>query len=281
MPELPEVETVLRGMEAAMKGQAITHIDVARRDLRKAIPDDFERRAVSGAAISDFTRRGKYIIIGLGANDAMILHLGMSGRVRIYNDILYKPEKHDHVVFTMSDGTRLVFQDPRRFGMLYLAGAQDWHNDAPFDAMGPEPLGNHFSGETLAARLRGKQTAIKTALLDQNIMAGLGNIYVCEALYMAGIDPRRPAATLNEHECDALAAAIRDVLTKAIAAGGSTLRDYQHTDGSLGYFQYSFAVYDREGMACPACDCDIVKTKGVERLVQAGRSTYLCSRKQI
>lgn len=281
MPELPEVETVMRGMEQAMRGRHIVETRVARRDLRKAIPDDFECHLDQDFTLSDFVRRGKYIAVQVSASQSMILHLGMSGRVRIYHQGKdYAPVKHDHVTWVMDNGTIVAFNDPRRFGMLWLSPAAQWGALEPFDKMGPEPLSNHFSGQSLYDRLHQKRTAIKVALLDQRVVSGVGNIYACEALYHAGIHPLRPSNSLDLDECHILARCVRDVLEKAIAAGGSTLRDYQHTDGSLGYFQYSFAVYDHEGEACPDCDCDIVETDGIERVVQGGRSTYFCVRRQ-
>ena len=281
MPELPEVETVLRGMEGAMRGRHITHTHVDRRDLRKAIPDNFEKRLDGLHALKVFIRRGKYIIIQVSDAEAMILHLGMSGRVRIYDGGKdYEAVKHDHVTWTLDDGTMIAFNDPRRFGMLWLAPFHEWDALPPFDKMGPEPLSNDFSGGALYERLHSRRTPIKVALLDQRVVSGVGNIYACEALYRAQIDPARRSCDISEDEAAALAGAIRSVLEKAIAAGGSTLKDYQHTDGSLGYFQYSFAVYDREGEACPDCSCDIVQTGGVIRTVQGGRSTYACMKRQ-
>lgn len=281
MPELPEVETVMRGMEGAMRGRSIIKTHVDRRDLRKAIPDDFEMRIDAAHSLKSFIRRGKYIAITVSASEAMILHLGMSGRVRIYiKGKDYEAVKHDHVTWTLDDGTIIAFNDPRRFGMLWLAPSEGWDALPPFDKMGPEPLSNDFSGAALYERLQMRKTPIKVALLDQRVVSGVGNIYACEALYMAGLAPARRSCDVSADEAARLAAAIVDVLGKAIAAGGSTLKDYQHTDGSLGYFQHNFTVYDREGMPCPDCKCDIVKTGGVTRTVQGGRSTYACMMRQ-
>jgi formamidopyrimidine-DNA glycosylase len=280
MPELPEVETVRGGIEKAALGKIIKEITVNRRDLRFPLSEEFEE-ALTGARFENFTRRGKYVIAHISGGHVMVLHLGMSGRVRIFApDQEYTARKHDHVIFTLDDGARLVFEDPRRFGYILLRADEDWEALPPFDAMGPEPLGNEFNGDILRVKLKGRKTPIKTALLDQRIVAGLGNIYVCEALYRAGIHPARLSGKVKPAESEALTRHIRDVLKDAIKAGGSTLRDYQKTDGSLGYFQYSFGVYDREGQACPDCDCDVLKTGGVARMVQSGRSSYYCARRQ-
>ena len=276
MPELPEVETVKGGMEKAMLGKRLASIDVYRRDLRFPLPDDFEA-ALEGQRVTALSRRGKYALLFTDNGKCMVLHLGMSGRILIHGpEFPYSPAKHDHIVFTMEDGMRLVFHDPRRFGMIYLYEESDWERKPPFDKMGPEPLGNHFSGEALYERLKSRKTPMKNALLDQQIVAGLGNIYVCEALYEARIHPQRPAKDVSAAECETLALVIRSVLERAIEAGGSTLRDYKKTDGSLGYFQYNFSVYDRAGEPCPDCSCE----EGVQRIVQSGRSSFYCTKCQ-
>src|SRR5205085_7277925 len=220
-------------------------------------------------------RRGKYILIELDDTGLLLLHLGMSGRITA-GGVADTDEKHDHVVLTLDDGTVVRFNDPRRFGLLdyIVRGAEAAH---PLLAgMGPEPLEEGFDGAYLARALAGKMTPIKSALLDQRIVAGLGNIYVCEALYRAGVSPRRLAATVTGGRAARLATAIRDVLTEAIEAGGSSLRDYVQANGELGYFQHRWAVYGREGEPCPGCTC----AEGVRRIVQAGRSTFFCAKRQ-
>jgi formamidopyrimidine-DNA glycosylase len=280
MPELPEVEIVRRGLEPVLAGAVLTRVDVKRRDLRRPIPEGFEA-SMRGQRMARLERRGKYIIGFTNNGRGFVLHLGMSGRMRIYNPgQVYAPEKHDHVSFEVSTGARIVFNDPRRFGMLYGIQEHNWADEPPFAAMGPEPLGNAFSGPVLAGRLGGRTSPIKIALLDQNVIAGVGNIYACEALYAARIDPFAPAAGLDLAACNDLAQAIRDVLLRAIAAGGSSLKDYRHPDDGLGYFQHDFAVYDRAGQACGSCVCDPLKSGGVHRIVQSGRSTFYCPQLQ-
>lgn len=276
MPELPEVETVRCGMERALAGKTISNVQVSRRDLRIRIPDDFEA-TMQGARIERFMRRGKYIIMTLSNKRCAVLHLGMSGRVRIYgHNEEYAAQKHDHVVLSTQGGACAVFHDPRRFGFFYtLASGQDWQNVAPFNLMGKEPL-DGWGGDDLHRALSGKNTPIKNALLDQHVVAGLGNIYVCEALYQTGIDPTRAAKTLSAKENADLAHAVIDVLQRAIKAGGSSLKDYQHTDGALGYFQHGFTVYGREGESCQSKGCD----QKILRIVQAARSTFYCPKCQ-
>ena len=280
MPELPEVEIVRRGLTPAMLDKHIKTITLNRSDLRGGIPGNL-KSSIQGARVITTLRRGKYIMVFTEGGAGFVLHLGMSGRIKIHppgQD--YAPAKHDHVIFTMDDNTQVIFNDPRRFGMLYSVRAESWQNDQPFASMGPEPLDDHFTGEKLAARLRGRRTPIKSALLDQKIVAGIGNIYACEALFESAISPFRLADSITPREAAALAESVRGVLLRALASGGSSLKDYRHTDGNLGYFQHSFSVYDREGLACPGCDCDILKTGGIQRIVQAGRSTFHCPRKQ-
>ncbi len=280
MPELPEVETVKGGLEKALLGQRLRSVRVLRRDLRVPVPDDF-CKALTGCVVTQIIRRGKYIVGVLDSGRAFVLHLGMSGRVRIYDSGLpANLETHDHVTIEAENGTGIVYHDPRRFGFLILAEAGNWGSRPPFDRMGPEPLSgnNVFNGAVLHQALAGRKGPIKTALLDQSVVAGLGNIYVCEALYDAGIAPERSCALIDEAMCVRLAESIRTILLRAVAAGGSTLRDYQKTDGSLGYFQYSFSVYDREGERCGGCDCS---NGSVVRTVQAGRSTFSCPVKQV
>lgn len=274
MPELPEVETVRRGLALKMSGRRILRADLRRPDLRRPFPAALAAR-LEGAQIGGLGRRGKYILIELDADGLLLLHLGMSGRVTAGSAAL--PEaKHDHVVLTLDDGTVIRFNDPRRFGLLdYVKrGAEAAH---PLLAgLGPEPLEAEFNAAYLAATLAGKMTPIKSALLDQRIVAGLGNIYVCEALFRAAISPRRLARSIGHGRVERLVAGIRSVLSEAIVAGGSSLRDYVQADGELGYFQHQFAVYNREGQPCPGCDCG----SGVRRIVQSGRSTFFCPKRQ-
>lgn len=277
MPELPEVETVMRGIEPVLTGRMLDAVTVHRYDLRGGVPTDFIART-QGAHIRRLARRGKYILMHLDNAHSIVMHLGMSGRVRLYDDAHdYISEPHDHVFLDTDAGARLVLQDPRRFGMLYLAGHDDWQAQAPFSAMGPEPLGNGFSGPALHRALAGRKSPIKTALLDQRVVAGLGNIYVCEALYRAHISPLRPACSLSEAQAGALHEAIVHVLRDAIAAGGSSLRDYKKADGGLGYFQHHFRVYGQTGTPCPSESCGGT----IEHCVQGGRSTFYCRQCQL
>ncbi len=276
MPELPEVETVVRGLERALSGKRLTRLDLARPDLRSAIPKNLAQR-LAGRRIDRFSRRAKYILMHVEGGGVVILHLGMSGRLIVVPPGQAPPrERHDHAVFQFDDGTELRFNDARRFGLLDYS--DELHLDAHprFKQLGPEPLGNEFSGPTLAHLLKGKKTSIKAALLDQRVVAGLGNIYVCEALFGASLSPRRLAGTVQGDRAERLAAAIHDVLTRAIAAGGSSLRDYVQASGELGYFQHQWAVYGKEGERCPECDC----RKGIKRIVQGGRSTFYCAKRQ-
>jgi formamidopyrimidine-DNA glycosylase len=273
MPELPEVETVRRGLALRMSGRRIVRAELRRPDLRRPFPPMLAER-LDGAQIGGLARRGKYILIELDETGLLLLHLGMSGRITAGGPDI-APELHDHVVLTLDDGTVVRFNDPRRFGTLdYLErGAEAAH---PLLAgLGPEPLEPGFDGAYLGRALAGKMTPIKSALLDQRIVAGLGNIYVCEALYRAGVSPRRLAATVSGAAAR-LAGAIREVLGEAIEAGGSSLRDYVQANGELGYFQHRWAVYGREGEPCPGCTC----AEGVRRITQAGRSTFFCAKKQ-
>jgi formamidopyrimidine-DNA glycosylase len=274
MPELPEVETIRRGLALRLSGRRIVRAELRRPDLRRPFPPMLAKR-LEGAQIGGLSRRGKYILIELDATGTLLLHLGMSGRITTGGS--NSPDvKHDHVVLTLDDGTVVRFNDPRRFGSLdYMArGTEAAH---PLLAgLGPEPLAPGFDGAYLDRALSGKLTPVKSALLDQRIVAGLGNIYVCEALYRAGVSPRRLAATVVGARARRLAAAIREVLGEAIEAGGSSLRDYVQANGELGYFQHRWAVYGKEGEPCPGCTC----AEGVRRIVQSGRSTFFCAKRQ-
>ena len=263
MPELPEVETTIRGLAQVLNGRRIARIEARRPDLRRALPLDLGQR-LTGARITDLRRRAKYGLIDTDRDDTLVFHLGMSGRWRIDPS---ETEKHDHFLIETDDGRRVALNDPRRFGSLDLVrtGAlQDWE---PLSALGPEPL--DISAVDLKRRLTGRRAAIKLLLLDQRIIAGLGNIYVCEALYRSGIHPKRAGASISLERLNRLVTAIQEVLAEAIAAGGSTLRDFASPDGELGYFSKSFLVYDREGQPC-GCG------RPVRRIVQGGRSTFYC-----
>jgi formamidopyrimidine-DNA glycosylase len=274
MPELPEVETVRRGLALKMTGRRIVDALLRRQDLRRPFPPLLARR-LTGAAIGKLRRRGKYILIELDDDGTLLLHLGMSGRITASRDET-PHATHDHVVLTLDDGTIVRFNDARRFGLLdYLRRGEEAAHPL-LAGMGPEPLSAEFDGSYLAGKLAGKMTPIKAALLDQKIVAGLGNIYVCEALYRAGLSPRRLAATVSGARAARLAVAIKATLSDAIEAGGSSLRDYVQADGELGYFQHHWAVYGREGEPCPGCTCK----EGVRRIVQSGRSTFFCAKKQ-
>ena len=264
MPELPEVETVRRALARSLAGRRIARVRVRHRELRVPLPRDFERR-LSGARIRRIDRRAKFLLARLDRGDVLVAHLGMSGRMRLFRVPAPPAEKHDHVEIVTDDGTVLRFNDPRRFGLMALIAEEKIATHKWFAALGPEPLAAAFDGAALASRLAGRKTSLKAALMDQRIVAGLGNIYVCEALFRARLSPARRAGTVKGPRADALARAIRAVLDAAIAAGGSSLRDHRQPSGELGYFQHRFAVYDREGKPCPGCDCDVRKTGGIRR----------------
>lgn len=276
MPELPEVEIVKRGLEPVLSGNKVLNCVLNIKGLRYPFGDDFVSH-LHNMSVRSTARRGKYILIDFENDKTLVWHLGMSGKVKIYsNKNDYGPEKHDHVLLYMGADEMIVYNDPRRFGFLEFVKTSDIETSRHFAKMGPEPLGNHFNGDIFYQAIKNKKTTIKAALLDQRVVAGVGNIYACEALYMSRISPLRLASSLTKDEAESLAAAIKSVLIKAIEAGGSTLKDYAHTDGSLGYFQHMFGVYDREGKACPDCDCNLPLTHGIKRVVQSGRSTFYC-----
>ncbi len=282
MPELPEVETVCRGLSATLAGQVLRRVDQNRADLRFPLPERFAER-LADRRIDRVSRRAKYILVHLDDGMVLMIHLGMSGRMTVSPPERasgFAPLAHDHVVFHAANGAVVAFNDARRFGMMDLVPATELDRHRLLAGLGPEPLGNAFNAPYLSKSLAGRRTPIKSALLDQRVVAGLGNIYVCEALFLAGISPKRLAASVAGSRADRLVPAIRTVLTAAIAAGGSSLRDYVQTNGELGYFQHAWKVYGREGKACGDCRCDPVGTGGVRRLVQAGRSTFYCPLKQ-
>ena len=277
MPELPEVETVLRGLAARLTGRVLVRVAVHRADLRWPLPKGLERR-LTGARVLGFRRRGKYILMRLEGGDSLLLHLGMSGRIVIGRAGANAPILHEHLVLETDDGGRVGLIDPRRFGFVDLmaTAAEDRHR--LLAGLGPEPLDAAFTPAVLAASLAGKRTPIKAALLDQRVVAGLGNIYVCEALFRAGISPLRTAATVAGGRAARLVVAIKATLTEAIAAGGSSLRDYAQPSGELGYFQHAWKVYGREGEPCERCPGP--PCPGIKLVVQAGRSTFYCGRVQ-
>ena len=267
MPELPEVETTVRGLAKVLQGRRIARVEARRSDLRRSFPKDLGQR-LTGAIVTGLGRRAKYGLIHTDRADTIVFHLGMSGSWRINHTRL---EKHDHLLLETEDGNTLALNDPRRFGSVDLVPTDELAEWPVFKALGPEPL--DITPQELKRRLTGRSAPIKLLLLDQNIIAGLGNIYVCEALYRASIHPKRPGGTISLERLNRLVRAIHDVLAEAIAAGGSTLRDFASPDGELGYFSKSFSVYDREGQPC-ACGGT------VKRIVQGGRSTFYCPRCQ-
>lgn len=282
MPELPEVETVRRGLAPVMEGGEFVRIRVNRPDLRWPLPKRMDRRLM-GRTVLRLRRRAKYILADISSGETLLVHLGMSGRMLVSGDPVGRfahghppAERHDHVVFDMASGARITFNDPRRFGAMDLFETEKDDSHPLLAGIGPEPLGNAFHEAHLADALNGRRTPVKAALLDQRTVAGLGNIYVCEALHRARISPERLAGAVSRRRAGALAGAIREVLEAAIAAGGSSLRDYRRSDGELGYFQHCFDVYGREGEPCRAEGC-----RGkVRRIVQSGRSTFFCPRCQ-
>ena len=279
MPELPEVETVCRGLAPHLEGRTLVCVQQRRPNLRFPFPPQFCER-LTGRRVESVRRRAKYILIHLDDGTVLIAHLGMSGRMIITPQAPPEYGTHDHVVLETDSGTVVTFNDARRFGLMDLTMADALAEHPLLRTLGPEPLGNQFSGPVLAERLAGKMTSIKAALLDQTVVAGLGNIYVSEALFLSRLSPTRIAATVTGAKADRLATAIREVLGRAIEAGGSSLRDYRQASGELGYFQHQFSVYDREGQPCPGCACDVGKTGGIQRIVQAGRSTFYCPQRQ-
>jgi formamidopyrimidine-DNA glycosylase len=282
MPELPEVETVMRGLQARLEGRRIVRAAVHRADLRWKLPIDLERR-LTGARVVSFRRRGKYILMRLAGGDTVLLHLGMSGRMVLgltgSNTRPNEPTLHEHMVLETDDGWRLGFVDPRRFGSVDLVPTKQEAKHRLLAELGPEPLDAAFTPALLSVALTGKRTPIKAALLDQKIVAGLGNIYVCEALFRARVSPQRLADSVAGARAARLVPAIRSVLTEAIAAGGSSLRDYVQPDGELGYFQHAWNVYGRAGERCATCPGP-PSCAGIGRIVQSGRSTFYCPRLQ-
>jgi formamidopyrimidine-DNA glycosylase len=305
MPELPEVETVRRGLEPVLTGSVLARVEQRRPDLRWPFPERFAER-LTGRRVTGLGRRSKYLLIGLDGGDTWIIHLGMSGRIlvdasgappphpsatrgeegaaplqqeRVMGESHHSsstPGKHDHVIVTTDRGAVVTYNDARRFGLMDLWPTADLENHKLLAGLGPEPLGNEFNGAALAAGLASRRTPVKAALLDQRIVAGLGNIYVSEALHRSGISPKRIAGSISRPRIDRLAGEVVATLNDAIAAGGSSLRDFRRADGELGYFQHSFRVYDREGEPCPTQGCP----GSIRRIVQSGRSTFHCAKCQ-
>lgn len=282
MPELPEVETVRLGLASVMEGRTISHAQINRPDLRWPLPERMAER-LTGQRVERLGRRSKYLLADLSGGETLIVHLGMSGRMFVSGAQIGAffhphpaPEKHDHVVLDMEGGARITFNDARRFGAMDLTATKDIDAHKLLAKLGPEPLGNSFDAVYLDRILQGRNTPIKAALLDQRIVAGLGNIYVCEALNRARISPRRKAGNMGAARVARLVPEIREVLQEAIAAGGSSLRDHRQADGELGYFQHNFKAYGREGQPCRTPDCIGI----IERIVQSGRSTFFCPKCQ-
>jgi len=284
VPELPEVETVRRGLQPVMEGRRFTSVQTRRGDLRVPFPNDFAAR-LTGRRVVKLRRRAKYILGDLDSGETLVIHLGMSGRMLVHTEstrkklgnygrhngaIMSDADKHDHVVMETDAPARIVFNDQRRFGLMLLVETAELDEHKLFKGLGIEPLGDAFHAAFLTKALKGKKTPIKSALLDQRVIAGLGNIYVCEALFRARVSPKRQAIKVRPDQIALLAPAIKSILREALKAGGSSLRDHKRTDGEIGMFQHRFKVYDREGEPCPAC-----KTK-IKRLVQAGRSSFYC-----
>jgi formamidopyrimidine-DNA glycosylase len=287
MPEMPEVETVRLGLAPVLLQATIDKIELRRAGLRFPFPERFAER-LSGRRVENLSRRAKYILAALDSGETLVMHLGMSGSFRIENGEAQTPgafhfdrskiAAHDHVVFHLSNGARVTYNDPRRFGSMLLERSEGLDAHPLFAGLGVEPLGGDFDGAFLARLFAGRKSPLKSALLDQKLIAGLGNIYVCEAMHRSGLSPMRPAGSIagrggkTTAKADKLAGAIRTALEEAVAAGGSTLRDHRQTDGALGYFQHSFLAYGKEGAACPRANC----SGTIARIVQSGRSTFYC-----
>lgn len=277
MPELPEVETVKTAIKQKLKGAVIQDVTINNPRLRQTVPTDLPIK-IKQASFVDFQRIAKYIVINLSNGISLILHLGMSGTIRL-SDTLIEIQKHDHLIFKTSKGF-MIYNDPRRFGLCLYTPTDQLKNHPLLKKTGIDPFNQYFSGAFLKEKLIKKTIPIKLALLDQSIVSGIGNIYASEALFLAGILPTRPAQSLSLDDCKALVKGIQTTLRKAIAAGGSSLKDYRKPDGSLGYFQNQHCVYGKEGQACPECVCRLAQTGGIQKIIQGGRSTYFCKTKQ-
>ena len=275
MPELPEVETIRRGLSKAMTGQLINEVIVRRTDLRRPLPDRFVE-TVRGQKIATIDRRAKYLLMRLENDVVVLIHLGMSGRmvIELGTDPQIPNRKHEHIVFVLENGNIIRFSDPRRFGLIEISHAKKLSSHHLLKNIGPEPLSIEFSGSMLANRLQGKKTPIKSALLDQRVVAGLGNIYVCEGLFMAELCPTRSANTITPKHASILVKKTKELLLDAIESGGSTLKDHVSATGEMGYFQHKFKVYGRAGQPCPICE------EPIRQIIQAGRSTFFCAKCQ-
>ena len=279
MPELPEVETVLRGISPILEGNQIDYAQVNRPDLRRPFPNNLAKR-LKNRKINFLHRRSKYILIDLSEGETLIMHLGMSGRIIIsqkvagtfHHNTTYS-QKHDHFILHLKDNHQLTFNDPRRFGVIDLLRTENLELSSMLSQIGPEPLSNSFNEAYFVSTMRLKKTNIKSALLDQRVVAGLGNIYVCEALFRAGISPKRQALRISHKKLSSLVPIIKEILLEAISSGGSSLRDFRNASGDLGYFQHSFDVYGREDQDCYNTECD----SKIKRITQAGRSSFYCS----
>ena len=282
MPELPEVETIMRGISPFLEGATIKKIKLNRADLRWPFPENFASR-IKEAKVLNLKRRSKYILVELSTGETLLIHLGMSGKILVSNSKIgnyfyesAQASNHDHVIFTLNDGTVITYNDPRRFGAMDLTKTDDLNNHKFLQKLGPEPLGNNFNSEYLKIKLSKKESPIKNVLLDQSIVAGLGNIYVCEALFMSGISPKKKASKISKNKCDELVLNIRTILISAIEAGGSSLKDFTDIQGNPGYFQFDFYVYGRDNEWCKTRDCD----HKIKRISQSGRSSFYCPRCQ-
>ena len=278
MPELPEVETIMRGVSLFLEGATIKKVRLNRPDLRWPFPENFADR-LSEAKVLGLKRRSKYILVNLSTYETLLIHLGMSGRILIsgskIGNFLREPvkvSKHDHVIFELNDGTIITYNDPRRFGAMDLAKTNDLNNHKFLKKLGPEPLGNNFNSNYLKMSLSKKESPIKNVLLDQSVVSGLGNIYVCEALFMSGISPKKKACKVSKVNCEELVQNIRKILNAAIQAGGSSLKDFTDIQGNSGYFQFEFYVYGRDNQRCKRRSCD----RNIKRISQSGRSSFYC-----
>jgi formamidopyrimidine-DNA glycosylase len=270
---------VRRGLAAVLEGRRLVRVFSRRSDLRFPLPADFVTQ-LTGRRVEIVDRRAKFLLMGLERGLVLIGHLGMSGRFRVFTDKAPPLEPHDHIAFETDAGATLRYHDPRRFGFLDLTAAADLDRHPMLAKLGPEPLGEGFTAPYLEERLRGRSMPIKSAILDQRVVAGMGNIYACESLFRAGVSPNRSAATVVGRRAHKLVTAIREVFNEAIAAGGSSLRDHRQPSGEFGYFQRSLAVYGRAGERCPGCNCEVAAGGGIRRIVQAGRSTFYCAKRQ-
>jgi formamidopyrimidine-DNA glycosylase len=282
MPELPEVETVMRGLSPALKNQQIVALEIRSKSLRIPIPSAKIKKLLSKKIIR-LRRRAKYILIDFSGGMTLVAHLGMTGSFTIFPPSRHKEiklDRHDHIILTTDKNDKIIYRDPRRFGMIDVFKTEEIDIYPALRNLGYEPLDKNFTAKHLHEKLKGRSIAIKPAIMDQKLVVGVGNIYASEALYLSGIDPRTPAGEISLKKLETLTEKIKDILSRAIKSGGSTLRDYRSTGGEMGYFQFQFSVYDREGEACAGCTCSLKRTGGIQRIVQAGRSTFYCPTKQ-